>query len=94
MNTFKSRLNLVINIYFRTTAQYKPLPANIFPNKLASNLPNNIPRNLPLCSLVSFSTALVTPFTNEPESPGDLTRDYLISSISLFDIISVVVPEP
>ena len=37
-------------------------PVNKLPNKLAPNLPSNILKNPPLCSLVSFSTVLVTPF--------------------------------
>ena len=37
-------------------------PANRFPNKLAPNVPSNILKNPPLCSLVSFSIVLLTPF--------------------------------
>ena len=40
-----------------------PFPTvNKFPNKLAPNVPSNILKNPPLCSLVSFSIVLVTPF--------------------------------
>ena len=31
-----------------------PLPANIFPNRLAPNVPNNILRNPLFCSFASF----------------------------------------
>ena len=42
-----------------------PFPLfNKFPNKLAPNVPSNILKNPPLCSSVSFSIALVTPFNN------------------------------
>ena len=37
-------------------------PVNQFPNKLAPKVPSNILKYLPLCSLVSFSIVLVTPF--------------------------------
>ena len=37
-------------------------PVNKLPNKLAPNVPNNILKNPPLCSLVSFSIVLPTPF--------------------------------
>ena len=36
------------------TALFIPSPANIFPNKLAPNVPNNILRNPPFCSFASF----------------------------------------
>ena len=42
-------------------------PANKLPNKLAPNVPNNILKNPPLCSLVSFSIVLLTPFNKIPE---------------------------
>ena len=67
-------------------ALFIPLPANMLPNKLA---PNNILRNPPLCSLASFWIVLLIPFNNEPESSRDLAI-YIMSSISSFDIISVV----
>ena len=37
-------------------------PVNKLPNKLALKAPKSIPKNPPLCSLVSFSIVLVTPF--------------------------------
>ena len=42
-------------------------PVNKLPNKLAPNVPSNILKNPPLCSLISFSVALVTPFNKIPE---------------------------
>ena len=45
-----------------------PFPlVNKFPNKLAPNVPSNILKNPPLCSLLSFSIILVTPFKKIPE---------------------------
>ena len=67
-----------------------------FPNKLAPNVPNSILRNTPFCSFTSFWTVSVTPFNNRPESSRDFTI-LIMSYISLFDIISVVVllwPDP
>ena len=42
-------------------------PLNKLPNKLAPNVPSNILKNPPLCSLVSFSIVLLTPFNKIPE---------------------------
>ena len=42
-------------------------PVNKFPNKLAPNVPSNVLKNPPLCSLVSFSIVLVTPFNKISE---------------------------
>ena len=67
-----------------------PLPANIFPNKLAPNVPNNILRNTLFCSLTSFQIVSLAPFNNKPESSRDLTI-FIMSSISSFGIISVIV---
>ena len=41
-------------------------PFNKLPNKLAPKVPSNIPKNPPLCSLVSFSIVLLTPFNKIP----------------------------
>ena len=41
------------------------------------------------CSFTSFWTVSVTPFNNNPESSRDLTI-LIMSSISLFNIISVI----
>ena len=54
-----------------------------FPNKLAPNVPNNILRNPPFCSFTSF--LILHYFTS---------FFYFMSSISSFDIISVVFPDP
>ena len=62
-----------------------PFPANIFPNKLAPNVPNKIPRNSPLYSFDSFLIVLVTPFIKKPDSSF---------SICSFEIINVAVTEP
>ena len=70
---------------------FTPLPVRRFPNKLAPNVPNNILRNPPFCSFTSFWTDSVTPFNNNPESSRDFTI-LIRSSMSLFDIISVVWP--
>ena len=67
-----------------------PLPANIFLNRFARNVPNSTSRNPPLCSFVSFGIVRVTPFINTPESSRDFTM-YFISSINN---IRVVVPKP
>ena len=56
-------------------------------------MPNNILRNPPFCFFTSFWTVSVTPFNNKPESSRDFTI-LIMSSISLFDIISVVFPDP
>ena len=41
-------------------------PVNKLPNKLAPKFPKSIPKNPPLCSLVSFSIVLLTPFNKIP----------------------------
>ena len=67
-------------------ALFTPLPASIFPNKLAPY----VPRNPPFCSFVSFPSVWVMPFFNRPESSKDLTI-FIISAIRSFKIISAVV---
>ena len=66
-------------------------PVRRFPNKLAPSVPNNVLRNPPFCSFTSFLTDSVTPVNNNPESSRDFTI-LIRSSMSLFDIISVVWP--
>ena len=39
-----------------------PFPVNKLPNKLAPKVPKSLLKNPPLCSLVSFSIVLLTPF--------------------------------
>ena len=70
-----------------------PFPGKRFPNKVAPNVPNNILRNPPFRSFTSFWTVSVTPFNNKPESLRDFII-LIISTISSFDIISVVFPDP
>ena len=60
-----------------------PLPANIFINTFAPNVPNNILRSPPFSSLDSFLIVLLTPFNNIPESSRDLTI-LKMSSLSSF----------
>ena len=92
------RFILIIFLYFDTNqvsivtpspALITPSPAQIFSlpdykfsSRLAPRVPNSILRYPPLCSFVSFSTVLVTPFSNSPESLRDLTifRMYFIFS--------------
>ena len=50
-----------------------PLPASIFPNKIAPNVSNNILRNPPFSSFVSSFVVSLTPFNNNTESSRDLT---------------------
>ena len=63
--------------------------ANIFANKLATNVPNNLLRNPLFCFFVSFLIVSLTPSNNNTESSRDLTI-FIVSSISSFDIINVV----
>ena len=70
-----------------------PLPANIFPNKPAPNVPNNILRNIPFSSFASFLIISLTPFINKPDSSRDLIF-LMISFVYFLEIISVVIPDP
>ena len=79
-----------IILQYHSPALFIPVPANIFPTKLAPNVPYNILRNPPFCSFALFSFFSLTPYNNKPESSRDLTI-LIMSSISSFDIISVVV---
>ena len=67
-------------------------PVNKFPNILAPNIPSNILKNPPLCSLVSFSIVLLTPFNKIPEF-SNASIIYIISFISSCSIINLT-PEP
>ena len=69
------------------------LPVNIFTNKLAPNVPNNILRNQHFCSFASYLNVLITPFIDKPDSSRVLTI-LMISFISSFETINVVVPDP
>ena len=52
-----------------------------------------MPKNLPFYSLASFLIVLLTSFINKPDSLGD-SIIFIISSISPFEIINVVIPDP
>ena len=54
---------------------------------------NNIARNLPFCSFASVLIVSVSPFISKPDYSRDWTI-FLISSITLFQIISAVNPNP
>ena len=70
-----------------------PLPVKKFPNQLAPNVSNYILKNPPFCSFASFLIVSLTPSVSEPDSSSDLTT-FIISFISSFEIINVVVPDP
>ena len=66
-------------------------PVNKFPIKLVPNVSSNILKNPPLCSLVSFSIVLVTPFHKIPEfSNASIIFIKFISSCSIINLK----PEP
>ena len=69
-----------------------PFPVNKLPNKLPPNVPSNILKNPPLCSLVSFSIVLLTPFNKIPE----FSRAYIIFITSFISSSSItnLTPEP
>ena len=72
------------------------LPALItpFPNILAANIPNNIGRNLPFCSFASiFLTVSLIPHVINSDSSRDLSN-FIMSSISPFEIINAGIPDP
>ena len=69
-----------------------PLLVNALPNTLAANVPN-IGRNPLFCSFVSFLIVSLIPFTNNLDYTSDLTT-FIISTISSFEIINAVVPDP
>ena len=69
-----------------------PLLVNALPNTLAANVPN-IGRNPLFCSFVSFLIVSLIPFTNNLDYTSDLTTS-IISTISSFEIINAVVPDP
>ena len=56
-------------------------------------MPFNVPMNPPLCSLVSFLTAFLTPSGKILEFSRAYTI-FIMLFISLFEIIKVTVPEP
>ena len=64
---------------------------NKIPKKLAPKVPKNITRNPPCCSFASFATIPLKPLINIPESSRDVMI-FIISSITSFESINVVVP--
>ena len=62
-----------------------PLPVSLFPNNVAPNVPDEIPRNPLFVILLHFQFS--------QKSSRDLNI-FVISSLSLFEMIDVVVPEP
>ena len=65
----------------------------MFPNKLAPKVPYNIPKNPPFCYFVSFLIVCVTPLSKLLE-PSRASTIFVMSFISLFEIVKVVIPEP
>ena len=62
-----------------------PFPVNKLPNKLAPKVAKSIPKNPPLCSLVSFSIVLLTPFNKIPEFSRTLIIIHNIFYVFLFN---------
>ena len=69
-----------------------PFRVNKLPNKLAPKVTKIILKNPPLCSLVSFSIVLLTPFNKIPEF-SNASIIFIISFISSSSIINLI-PEP
>ena len=67
-------------------------PVHKLPNKLAPKVPKSIPKNPRLCSLVSFSIVLITPFNKIPEF-SNASIILIISFMSSCSIINLT-PEP
>ena len=86
-------LKILTHCYYSLTALISPCLVNTLPNKVAANLPNNIGRNPHVCSFASFLIVSLITFINNPDSSSYLTI-FIISSISFFEIINVVVPDP
>ena len=78
--------------YYSITALIIPFPVNKLPNKLAPKVPKSILKNSPLCSLISFSIVLLTPFYKISEFSGSLII-LITSCISSSSIINLI-PEP
>ena len=68
-------------------------PVNRFPNNLAPSAPYDVPRNPHFYSFTSFSIVSLTPIIHKPASSRDLII-FMISFISSFEIISVVMLDP
>ena len=65
----------------------------MFPKKLAPRVVNNNPQNPPIYSFASFLIFFVTSFSKISESSRAWTI-FIMSFISLFEIVKVVFPEP
>ena len=61
-----------LTIPFPSLALIIPFPVNKLPNKLAPKVPKSILKNPPLCSLISFSIVLLTPFNKISEFSSSL----------------------
>ena len=82
-------LDLYPTLAVPSPAHITPLPDNIFPNRLAPNVPNSIIRNPPFYSLALFLIVSLTPSNNNQKFSRDLTI-FKMSFISSFEIIEVV----
>ena len=76
----------------RSPARTVPLSDNIFFNKVAPIVRHNMLKNPLFCYFASFPIVSLTHFINNSDSSRDLTT-LMIFSISLFEVITVVVPE-
>ena len=76
-----------------SSALIVPLAVNKYPYKLPPNVPNNIIGNPLLCSLTSFLFVSLTFINDKLEYSIGLTI-LIMSSISSFDIVNVVVSDP
>lgn len=76
----------MMSLYFKILS---PLLANRFLNKLALNVHNNMRRS-PLFSFALRQITSPAPFLVKPDSSNNLTI-FIASSISLFEIIDIVV---
>ena len=70
-----------------------PLLVNVFFNILTANVPNNTGRKPPFCYFSLFLIVSLIPFINNPDSSSDWTI-LIIYSITSFEVINVVVPDP
>ena len=71
----------------------KPFHDNIFPSKIDPRVPTSVPKK-PLSYLfVLFSIVSVTPFSKISECPVAWII-FIITFISSFEVIEVIVPEP
>ena len=68
-----------------------PLPVNALSK--AANVPNNIERNPRFCSFASSLIVSLIHFIYNPDFSSNLTI-FIMSSISSFEIINAVLPDP